>query len=173
MRDTGAWTYEAGTNPLDRRHFYEADQTADGGHFAVGALEPQFYAELLRLLELDPEEFPQMDRDRWSEMKHAFAQIFLTRTRDEWAEVFEGTEACATPVLGLGEASSHPHNAARESFVEVGGTLQPAPAPRFEGTPAGTPSPAPEPGENTDEALTAWGLEPTEIASLRDSGAIG
>ena len=173
MRDSGAWTDEAGTNLLDSgAHFYEVYETADGGHFAVGALEPQFYAELLRLLELDPEEFPQMDRDRWAEMKHAFAQVFRTRTRDEWSEVFEGTEACATPVLGLGEAADHPHNAARGSFVEVGGTLQPAPAPRFSGTPSGVPSPAPAPGANTDEALTAWGIAREEIDSLRDAGAI-
>jgi alpha-methylacyl-CoA racemase len=174
MRDMGAWTDEAGTNLLDSgAHFYEVYETADGGHFAVGALEPQFYAELLRLLELDPDEFPQMDRERWAEMKQAFAAVFLTRTRDEWAEVFEGTEACATPVLGLGEAAAHPHNVARGSFVEVGGALQPAPAPRFAGTPAGLPMPAPEPGANTDEALSAWGLERAEIDSLRASGAVG
>ena len=173
MRDMGAWTDEAGTNLLDSgAHFYEVYETADGGHFAVGALEPQFYAELLRLLELDPAEFPQMDRARWAEMKQAFAAIFRTRTRDEWDEVFAGTEACATPVLGLGEAADHPHNAARESFVDVGGRRQPAPAPRFSGTPAGVPSPAPEPGANTDEALAAWGLDGGEIAGLREAGAI-
>ena len=86
MRDLGMWTDEPGTNLLDSgAHFYEVYECADGGHFAVGALEPQFYAELLRLLELDPEEFPQMERDRWGEMKEAFAELFLTRTRDEWS----------------------------------------------------------------------------------------
>jgi alpha-methylacyl-CoA racemase len=174
MRDLGMWTDEAGTNLLDSgAHFYEVYECADGGHFAVGALEPQFYAELLRLLELNPEEFPQMERERWSEMKHAFAQVFLTRTRDEWAEVFAGSEACATPVLGLGEAASHPHNAARGSFVEVGGRMQPAPAPRFSATPSAVPGPAPEPGADTDAALAAWGVEPAEIAELRDQGALG
>jgi alpha-methylacyl-CoA racemase len=173
MRDMGMWTDEAGTNLLDSgAHFYEVYETADGGHFAVGALEPQFYAELLRLLELDPEEFPQMDRDRWGEMKKTFAEIFLTRTRDEWSEHFAGSEACASPVLGLGEAASHPHIVARGSFVEVGDTLQPGPAPRFSRTPAPTPSPAPEPGANTAEALAAWGLGEAEIAALRDSGAV-
>jgi alpha-methylacyl-CoA racemase len=174
MRDLGMWTDEAGTNLLDSgAHFYEVYECADGGHFAVGALEPQFYAELLRLLELDPEEFPQMERERWAEMKHAFADVFKTRTRDEWAEVFAGSEACATPVLGLGEAAEHPHNAARGSFVEVGGKLQPAPAPRFSGTPAPTPTPAPEPGADTDGALAAWGLDAPEIAELRGSRALG
>jgi alpha-methylacyl-CoA racemase len=174
MRDLGMWTDEAGTNLLDSgAHFYEVYECADGGHFAVGALEPQFYAELLRLLELDPAEFPQMERERWSEMKQSLAQVFLTRTRDEWAEVFAGSEACATPVLGLGEAASHPHNAARGSFVEVAGRMQPAPAPRFSATPSAVPEPAPEPGADTDAALAAWGVEPAEIADLRDQGALG
>ncbi len=173
MRDMGAWTDEAGTNLLDSgAHFYEVYETADGGHFAVGALEPQFYAELLRLLELDPAEFPQMERERWGQMKAAFADVFRARTRDEWEEVFAGSEACATPVLGLGEAASHPHNEARGSFVRIGDSLQPAPAPKFSRTPAEIPAPAPSPGENTDEALASWGLDPAEIAGLRESGAI-
>lgn len=174
MRDLGIWTEVAGTNLLDSgAHFYEVYETADGGHFAVGALEPQFYAELLRLLELDPAEFPQMERERWGEMKGTFAEIFLTRTRDEWTDLFAGSEACATPVLGLGEAASHPHNAARGSFVRVGETIQPAPAPRFSRTAPDVPTPAPEPGANTDEALAAWGLTEAEIEALRESGALG
>ena len=174
MRDLGMWTDEPGTNLLDSgAHFYEVYECADGGHFAVGALEPQFYAELLRILELDPDEFPQMERERWAEFKSVFAEVFKTRTRDEWDEAFDGSEACATPVLGLGEAHEHPHNAARGSFVEVGGKLQPAPAPRYGGTPAGSPSPAAEPGADTDEALSDWGVEAGEIARLRDAGAVG
>ncbi|MCB8971784.1 MAG: CoA transferase [Thermoleophilales bacterium] len=173
MADIGMWSDAPGTNLLDSgAHFYEVYECADGGHFAVGAIEPQFYAELLRLLELDPAEFPQLDRDRWPEFKEAFAELFMTRTRDEWSAVFEGSEACATPVLTFAEAPAHPHNAARGSFIEVGGKVQPGPAPRFSGTPAGEPSPAPEPGANTDEALTAWGVAADEIASLRDSGAV-
>ena len=173
MADIGMWSDVPGTNLLDSgAHFYEVYECADGGHFAVGAIEPQFYAELLRLLELDPAEFPQLDRDRWPEFKEAFAELFMTRTRDEWSAVFEGSEACATPVLTFAEAPAHPHNAARGSFIEVGGKVQPGPAPRFSGTPAGEPSPAPEPGANTDEALTAWGVAADEIASLRDSGAV-
>ncbi|MFN8152418.1 MAG: CaiB/BaiF CoA-transferase family protein [Solirubrobacterales bacterium] len=174
MADIGMWSDVPGTNLLDSgAHFYEVYECADGGHFAVGAIEPQFYAELLRLLELDPAAFPQLERERWPEFKAAFAELFMTRTRDEWSEVFEGSEACATPVLTFTEAPEHPHNAARGSFVEVGGKLQPGPAPRFSGTPAGEPTPAPEPGANTDEALAAWGVGADEIASLRESGAVG
>jgi len=166
MRDIGMWSGPPGTNLLDSgAHFYEVYECADGGHFAVGALEPQFYAELLRLLELDPAEFPQMERDRWPELKRAFAELFRARTRDEWTQVFAGSEACATPVLDIEEAASHPHNVARGSFIEVGGKLQPAPAPRFAGTPAAMPAPPPEPGADTEAALAAWGLEAGEIAA--------
>jgi alpha-methylacyl-CoA racemase len=168
------WTDEPGTNLLDSgAHFYEVYETADGGHIAVGALEPQFYAELLELLELDPDDFPQMDRDRWPELKERFAEVFKTKTRDEWAKILAPAEACTTPVLGLAEAPSHPHNVAREVFVDIGGVQQPAPAPRFSRTPPETPNPAPDPGANTDEALAAWGLDSDQIESLRDSGALG
>ena len=133
----GMWTEEPGTNLLDSgAHFYEVYETSDGGHMAVGALEAQFYAELLRLLEVDPDEFPQFDQARWPEFKERFAEIFRTRTRDEWAEIFEPAEACTTPVLGLFEAQHHPHNVARNNFVEHNGMTVPAPAPRFSATPA-------------------------------------
>ena len=101
-------------------------------------------------MELDPEEFPQMDQARWPELKERFAAVFRTRTRDEWAAILEPAEACATPVLGLDEAPRHPHNDARGSFVEIGGKLQPAPAPRFSRTPAAVPAPPPEPGADTE-----------------------
>jgi alpha-methylacyl-CoA racemase len=174
LRDAGMWTDEPGTNLLDSgAHFYEVYETSDGGHIAVGALEPQFYAELLELLELDPEEFPQMDQSRWPELKERFAEVFKTKTRDEWTKILEPAEACATPVLGLGDAPSHPHNVARDVFVDIGGTKQPAPAPRFSRTQPDTPTPAPDTGANTDEALAAWGLGADEVASLRESGALG
>src|SRR3954468_3149810 len=133
----GMWTEEPGTNLLDSgAHFYEVYETSDGGHMAVGAIEPQFYAELLRLLELDPDDLPQFDRDRWPEFKERLAEIFRTRTRDEWAAIFEPAEACTTPVLGLFEAQRHPHNVARGNFADLDGTTVPAPAPRFSATPA-------------------------------------
>jgi len=174
LRDAGMWNDRPGTNLLDSgAHFYEVYETADAGHVAVGALEPQFYAELLRLLELDPEEFPQMDQARWPELKERFAAIFRTRTRAEWAALLEPAEACSTAVLPLGEAAEHPHNVARGSFVRVGESVQPRPAPRFSRTVPDVPRPAPDPGADTDVALAAWGLGGDEIAALRDSGAVG
>jgi alpha-methylacyl-CoA racemase len=172
LRETGMWSDEPGTNLLDSgAHFYEVYETADGGHVAVGALEPQFYAELLRLLELDSQEFPQWDRARWPELKQRFAEVFATRTRDEWAQLLEAAEACTAPVLALHEAPTHPHNAARETFVEVNGRIQPAPAPRFSRTPGAISRPASEPGADTDQVLADWGI--TELARLREAGAIG
>ncbi|MCL4287198.1 MAG: CoA transferase, partial [Thermoleophilia bacterium] len=168
LRAIGMWSGTPGTNLLDSgAHFYEVYECADGGFIAVGALEPQFYAKLLELLELDPAEFPQMDRARWPELKERFAAVFRTKTRDEWAAILEPAEACATPVLSLEEAPSHPHNHARGSFVTVGGHPQPAPAPRFGRTPPDPPAPPPEPGADTGAALAAWGLEPGEIAAYR------
>ena len=167
MREIGMWSEPAGTNLLDSgAHFYEVYECSDGGFIAVGALEPQFYTRLLELIGLDPDEFPQMEQARWPELKERFAEVFRTRTRDEWAAILEPAEACATPVLSLGEAPRHPHNAARGSFVEIGGKLQPAPAPRFSGTPASVPEPPAEPGADTERALSAWGLGAAEIARL-------
>ena len=156
-----------------RDSFYEVYETSDGGHIAVGAIEPQFYAALLELLELDPADFPQMDQGRWPEFKGRFAEIFKTKTRDEWTAILEPAEACSTPVLSLAEAPSHPQNVAREAFVEVGGAVQPAPAPRFSRTRPEVRSAPSEPGADTDEALLAWGLDENEIARLRDAGACG
>ena len=171
LRSHGLWSDTPGTNLLDSgAHFYEVYATRDGGHVAVGALEPQFYATLLGLLELDPDEFPQWDQPRWPELKRRFAEVFATRTRDEWAARLEGEDACATAVLALGEAPSHPHNVARGTFVEVGGKLQPAPAPRFSRTPAAVPSPPAEPGADTDAALAGWGID--DVPALRAAGAV-
>ena len=171
MRGIGMWNDRAGTNLLDSgAHFYEVYECSDGGHIAVGAIEPQFYSALLGLMELDPEEFPQMDQSRWPEFKQRFAEIFLTKTRDQWAAILEPAEACATPVLGMEEAPEHPHNVARGSFVEVGGKLQPGPAPRFSRTPSSVPEPPPEPGADTESALAAWGFDADEIVAYMRSG---
>jgi alpha-methylacyl-CoA racemase len=174
LKHAGIWSDPPGTNLLDSgAHFYEVYECADGGHMAIGAIEPQFYAELLRLMELDPEEFPQMDQSRWPEFKQRFAEVFKTKTRDEWTAILEPAEACSAPVLSLEEAPSHHHNAARNVFVEIDGKAQPAPAPRFSRTAPATPAPPPEPGANTDEALAAWGVEAAEVERLRESGALG
>jgi alpha-methylacyl-CoA racemase len=166
MRHADLWSDEPGTNVLDSgAHFYEVYETADGGHVAVGALEPQFYAELLQRLELDPAEFPQWDQARWPELKERFAAVFATRSRDEWAARLEPAEACATAVLALHEAPRHPHNVVRGTFVEVDGRVQPAPAPRFSRTPGAIRQPP-------ADALAAWGVAPETIERLRAAGAI-
>ena len=174
MREIGMWSDRPGTNLLDSgAHFYEVYECSDGGHIAVGALEPQFYAKLLELMELDPAEFPQMDQSRWPDLKQRFAAVFATKTRDEWAAIHEPAEACATPVLGMGEAPGHPHNAARGSFVEIASKLQPGPAPRFSRTPSGVPAPPPEPGADTERALAAWGLAAEEIERFNEEAGHG
>jgi alpha-methylacyl-CoA racemase len=173
LRHAGMWNDEPGTNLLDSgAHFYEVYETSDGGHIAVGALEPQFYAELLRILEIEPGEAPQMDQTRWPELKERFAAVFRTRTRSEWAELLEPAEACATPVLSMAEARSHPHNVARGVFVEVDGITQPAPAPRFSRTEPEIRMGARDAGADTDTALAAWGVAAEEREALRGGGAI-
>jgi alpha-methylacyl-CoA racemase len=174
MRGQGAWQDARGTNLLDSgAPFYDTYETADGLYMSVGALEPQFYAALLHGLGLADEDLPgQLDRDRWPQMRARFTEVFKGRTREEWTEIFEGTDACVAPVLGLGEAPAHPHVTARSGFMDVGGLTQPAPAPRFSRTPAETPAPPVRAGEHTDTALTDLGLSPEEIAELRRRGAI-
>jgi alpha-methylacyl-CoA racemase len=135
----GIWTDERGANLLDgRAPFYDTYTCADGRHVAVGALEPQFFAALVGGLGLDPAEIPaQYDRDRWPDLRARFGEVFATRTRDEWAAAFDGTDACVTPVLSFAEAAGHPHLVARSTIVAPGGVRQAAPAPRFSRTPAG------------------------------------
>ena len=125
-------------------------------HVAVGAIEPQFYAELLAGMGLADVDLPdQHDRERWPEVKERFAAVFATRTRDEWAATFEGTDACVTPVLAFGEVAAHPHVAARGTIVERDGIAQAAPAPRFSRTAAEMPGPARAP-EPVDAVLADW-----------------
>ncbi|MHB8440001.1 MAG: CaiB/BaiF CoA transferase family protein [Acidimicrobiales bacterium] len=171
----GWWLEERGVNILDTgAHFYEVYETSDEKWFSVGAIEPQFYAELLKVLGLEGADLPhQQDREQWPAMKKRFAEIFRTRTRDEWAELFAGTDACGAPVLSPWEAHLHPHNVERSTFIDIDGIVQPAPAPRFDRTPSEVrkaPSPA---GADTDEALAAWGVEPARIEKLRAAGALG
>jgi alpha-methylacyl-CoA racemase len=154
----GAWSDEAGTNLLDSgAHFYEVYETADGGFMSVGALEPQFYAELLARLELTEAETPQWDRARWPELKQRLAEIFRSRTREEWTHVFEGSDACVTPVLDMFEAPSHPHNQARSAFTQHDGATVPAPAPRFSATPGRFRETV---EASADEVLARWAAAP-------------
>jgi alpha-methylacyl-CoA racemase len=175
LRAAGAWRDERGVNLLDGgAPFYDTYETADGGAVAVGALEAKFYAELLAGLGLAGEDLPgQHDRAGWPVLRARFAEVFATRTRDEWAAVFAGSDGCVAPVLSPAEAHRHPHNAARGTFAEVGGVVQPAPAPRFGRTPAGQPDAPPVPGADTDTVLAGLGCKPDEIAALRASGTVG
>jgi len=151
------WVDEPGVNLLDGgAPFYDTYTCADGRHVAVGAIEPQFYAALLTGLGLAGAELPgQHDRDRWPALKARFAEVFATRTRDEWAELFAGTDACVTPVLAFGEVAAHPHVAARGTVVEPAGVAQAAPAPRFSRTATEVPAPAGA-GESVEEILADW-----------------
>ncbi len=171
----GTLNHERGTNMLDTgAHFYEVYETADGAYLGVGAIERKFYEQLVELMGLERAELPdQMDQAHWPEMKERFAAVFATRTRDEWMAVFEGSDACVAPVLTMHEAKDHPHNRARGTFVEPGGVLQPAPAPRFSRTPGAITRPPSPPGSNTDEGLAGWGLSEDAIEALRDAGALG
>jgi alpha-methylacyl-CoA racemase len=163
---SGMWQDQRGVNLLDGgAPYYGVYATADGRHMAVGALEPKFYARLIELL-FAPEGTPdlpaQHDATRWSELREAFTARFATRTQAEWAKVFEGSDACVAPVLPMKEAAAHPHLAARGTYVEVDGIMQPAPAPRF-GPDSATPQPLragriPAVGEHTREVLTELGV---------------
>ncbi|MFB9902645.1 CaiB/BaiF CoA transferase family protein [Allokutzneria oryzae] len=169
MVAAGGWRDRRGVNLLDTgAPFYDVYETSDGHHMAVGALEPQFYAEFTRLL--DAGELPDRDDPAtWPELRRRIAQTFAGRTRDEWTEVFGDSDACVAPVLGMTEAATHPHNVARGTFVAPGGVVQPAPAPRFSATPApevGAPS---APGSHTRAVLTEWGL--SDVDELIESGA--
>jgi alpha-methylacyl-CoA racemase len=165
-------TLERGTNFLDSgAHFYEVYECADGRFIAVAAIEPKFYAELLQRLELDPAALPrQSDRPHWPEGQATLAAKFKTKSRDEWMALFEGGDACVAPVLSMGEAPDHPHAVARQSFVEIDGVVQPAPAPRFSRTPPGTPT---APAAPNSQALRGWGIAAAEIDRLRSGGIVG
>jgi len=171
----GLWNDERGANMLDTgAPFYEVYETADGQWMAVGGIEAQFYAELIRGLGLegDPSLPAQMARDDWPAVKARFAEVFKTKTRDEWSAVFDGTDACVVPVLSPWEAPEHPHNVARSTFVEVEGAVQPAPAPRFSRTPSAISSPPSPPGADTVSGLVEWGVSESDVAKLRESGAL-
>lgn len=171
----GIWRDERGVNLLDGgAPFYSTYECADGRWLAVGALEPQFYAALLAGLGLDGDaDLPgQHDQERWPELRDRLGTVIRSRSRDDWAAVFGGTDACVAPVLSLAEAPAHEHLAARGTFVEVGGVTQPAPAPRFSRTPGEVWRGPVAPGTDTDAVLTDWGFTAEELAGLREAGAI-
>lgn len=156
----GRWSGARASNFLDGAcPYYDTYVCADGKFVAVGALEPQFFALLVKGLGLDPARYAdRTDPARWPAIRADFAEVFARHPRDHWARVFEGTDACVAPVLDLAEAPRHPHNAARGTYVEHDGRVQPAPSPRFSRTPPAAPGPAPARGEHSASALAAWGL---------------
>jgi len=159
---------DIGTNMLDSgAPYYQTYETADGKFMAVGALEGRFYAQLVEGLGLDPALLPaQHDQDKWQEMKARFAEVFRSKTRDEWTSVFEGKDACVAPVLDLDEVQHHSHNRDRDLLVTLDGVLQPAPAPRLSRTPGRADKPCRPRGAETKEILAAAGYTETEIEEL-------
>ncbi|NUO36407.1 MAG: CoA transferase [Dermatophilaceae bacterium] len=156
----GLWSDQRGTNLLDSgAPFYDVYETSDGGWMAVGPLEPAFYAEFLRLLGVGDGAPDRLDPRQWPALRALLAETFRARTRDEWVAVFEGTDACVEPVLSYAEAPAHPHLAARGTYVEHHGVVQPAPAPRFSRTPAALSTPPSAIGADTRAALSAWGID--------------
>jgi alpha-methylacyl-CoA racemase len=176
FRSIGMFDEDApGTNLLDTgAHFYDVYRCADDRYISIGSIEPQFYAELLERTGLadDPEFAPQMDRTRWPHLKERLSALFATRTRDEWCRLMEMTDVCFAPVLTMSEAAEHPHNVAREVFIEVGGVRQPRPAPRFSRSAPDTPTPPAHPGQHSREILADWGVAAQEIDALLESGAV-
>lgn len=174
MQNIGFWRDERDANFLDGgAPFYGTYETSDGKFVAVGAIEPQFWAELLGRLGLDATSLGfQHDREAWPAMREALAAVFRTRTRDEWCQVLEGSDACFAPVLSIGEAHAHPHLQARGTFVEADGLRRPGPAPRFERCRVDSAAVAPVLGAHTREVLAEAGYAPGQIESLFEAGTI-
>ena len=175
MRAIGLWQDQRSANPLDgAAPYYRTYECADGKYVAVGAMEPQFYAELVRGTELSRDKLPeQLDESSWPDVSQRMEALFRTRTREEWCTRFEGVDACVAPVLDFDEAPRHPHNVARGTFVEHAGVTQPAPAPRFSRTPGAIQRPVAMPGEHTDEILAEWlGVTGADTREFRAMGAV-
>lgn len=172
----GQWdTRDRGINLLDGgAFFYDTYETRDGKFIALGPIEPQFFAELVARAGLDAQRFcveKQYDRTLWPEYATEFTALFKTKTRAQWCELLEGTDACFTPILSLEEVPQHPHNIARQAYVEVDGYQQPAPAPRFSRTPSAIKHGQHPPGKDTDAVLAALGYTEEHIATLKAQGA--
>ena len=170
----GMWRDERRTNLLDGgAHFYDTYQCSDGKWVSIGSIEPQFYALLLEKTGItDPEFSNQMSRDHWPSLREKLAAVIATKTQAEWCELMDATDVCFAPVLTLDEAPRHAHNVARQTFVEVAGVMQPAPAPRFSATPGEIQSPPPAIGAHNDAALTEWGFTADEVEALKQQAAL-
>ena len=168
----GFWKDARESNFLDgAAHFYGTYECQDGKHVSVGAIEPQFYRQLLTLCGITDSHFEQqLEQGEWPALRAKLAAVFRTRTRAQWCEVLEGTDACFAPVLSMREVAEHPHNAARGTFVQPDGVVQPAPAPRFDRTPSALPPKAPRTGEHTAQVLAGAGYTPADIDALVSAG---
>ena len=174
MQSSGMWKTTMGSNLLDGgSHFYDTYECKDGKFISIGSIEPQFYALLCQIAELDEKVFSkQMSRDLWPEQKEEIKKVFLKKTRDEWCELMEGTDVCFAPVLDMSEAPQHPHNKERKTFIDLEGVTQPAPAPRFSRTEPEVVSSPSIVGEHTNEVLSSIGLSEEDISTLKTSGAV-
>jgi alpha-methylacyl-CoA racemase len=174
LRGFGMWNDEREANMLDGgAPFYDTYACADGKYISIGAIEPQFYLQLLQLCGAsDPDFDRQWSRPRWPQLKEKFAALFATRTRDEWRTLLEGTDVCFAPVLDMAEAPAHPHNLARGTFIAVDGVTQPAPAPRFSRTAPGVASAPAAPGQDSEQVLADWGWSPDAIETLKAAKVI-
>ncbi len=172
MHAEGKWSNRRGENMLDGgAHFYNTYACADGKSIAIGAVESRFYLLLLKLCGVgEPEAYEHLDSSEWPKFKQRLSELFLTRTRDEWCALLEGTDACFAPILDWDEAPLHPHNQARKTFVEVDGVVQPAPAPRFSRTPTAVPKTGKAMTSNVRSVLISWGLSATVVDTLVDAG---
>ncbi|MGD0074374.1 MAG: CaiB/BaiF CoA-transferase family protein [Candidatus Binataceae bacterium] len=174
MHGAGMWTDGRAENVLDSgAPYYDVYETKDGRYVVIGSIEAKFYDELLRLTGLKGEKLPdQNDRSSWPAMKERMRAVFLTKTRDEWCKIMEGSEVCFAPVLTMTEAPKHPHNRDRNTFIEYGGVIQPAPAPRFSRTPSSIKRPPAKRGEHSAQALRDWGFAADEVERLSAAGVI-
>jgi len=173
FKAAGAWQDNRRTNLLDGgAHFYDTYQCSDGKWVSIGSIEPQFYALLMEKTGItDPAFANQMSRKDWPELQTKLAAVIATKTQKEWCDLMEATDVCFAPVLDLDEAPKHAHNVARQTFVEIAGVVQPAPAPRFSATPGAIQGPPPAIGSSTETALADWGFASAEIEALKASGA--
>lgn len=172
---SGMWTRERGTNILDSgAHFFDVYECKDGKWLSVAPIEAKFYDQFLAIAGIDPQSLlPQHDRKNWPENKKRIAETMRTKTRDEWAALYDGTDACVAPVLDFAEAPQHPHFKARGTFAEIGGVVQPMPSPRFSRTPPGVPAPPDEAGNDEAHiALAPWKLDADATAALKKSGVL-
>lgn len=174
MDKLGSWVPERSSNMLDGpAPFYDTYETSDGRFVSIGSIEPQFYALLVAKTGVDPKEFANPhDKSEWPQMKARLIEVFKTKSQNQWCELMEGTDLCFAPVLNYLEAPSHPHNAARNTYIDIDGLTQPAPAPRFARSDCATPSSPSSEGADTHEVLAQWGFSEQEITALGVDGAL-